>query len=798
MTRPTFPSPSLLLALLALFSAMIFLPAIALGQADSTPADPDPWPKTAAVGGTNYTLYTIYQPQVDSWDGYHFNGHAAVSVLPPGANDPTFGAVSFSATTKVDRQQRSVSFSDITLQNAAFPSTPDQAPNYTQALATLLAGGNSTMPLDRLQAALDIHTAEQQSQGVPLINDPPTFIFSQTPAVLVLIDGDPVWVPVAGTSLERVLNTRALILRDPSGAIYLHLFDGFLRASSLSGPWNTSVHVPAEVNQTADDLSSQQVVDLMTGPPDDSTGQAPTLANGQPEIYLATEPTELIVTDGTPNWVADQGSSLLYVDNTTANIFKDLNDQQTYILVSGRWFKAADFNGPWQYVDPANLPAEFAQIPATSAKENALASVPGTAQAQEALIADQVPQMAEVDPGDTSFTPDIDGDPTLVPIEDTSLYYVANSTYPIIKVADDAWYACRNGIWFTARALTAAWIVAHTVPPVVYSIPVSSPLHYVTYVRVYGVNGGKIWVGYTPGYYGTVVTPNGLVVYGTGYRYARFYRPAIWYPRPLTYGFGGALSWTPWTGWSYGFGFGWGFGATTIGSRAGWGWGVAPYWGALPYARASASVAGAGQFVAWGPAGWAATSDNIYRRWGSTAVVSHATMGYNAWTGDAWSSQVAHSYNSTTGRISAGQRGSVQNVYTGDYAKGGRVTTINPATGQQFSAGSMNVGRPGGSGVHVQGVNGNYYAEHNGNVYHNNNGAIQSYQNGSWTNVTDDARARDIQAQQSIRDAGNARAAAASSVDTWRAGGGPVGGGPVGGGPVGGGGFGGFHGGGHR
>jgi hypothetical protein len=72
---------------------------------------------------------------------------------------------------------------------------------------------------------------------------------------------------------------------------------------------------------------------------------------------------------------------------------------------------------------------------------------------------------------------------------------------------------------------------------VIYTIPTSSPLHYVTYVRVYGSTPTVVYVGYTPGYYGTVMTTDGVVVYGTGYYYPP-YVGAYWYPYPPTYGFG--------------------------------------------------------------------------------------------------------------------------------------------------------------------------------------------------------------------------------------------------------------------
>ena len=49
------------------------------------------------------------------------------------------------------------------------------------------------MPLDKLEAYLKILNAEKKGQAVPVRNEPPVFIFTQTPAILVSIEGDPVW-----------------------------------------------------------------------------------------------------------------------------------------------------------------------------------------------------------------------------------------------------------------------------------------------------------------------------------------------------------------------------------------------------------------------------------------------------------------------------------------------------------------------------------------------------------------------------------------------------------------------------
>ena len=79
---------------------------------------PDPWPKSAEAGGTKYTLY---QPQLDSWDNYVCRAHAAVSVLPAGSKDPIFGVVEISAVTIVDRPAQVVHLENIAITKATFP-----------------------------------------------------------------------------------------------------------------------------------------------------------------------------------------------------------------------------------------------------------------------------------------------------------------------------------------------------------------------------------------------------------------------------------------------------------------------------------------------------------------------------------------------------------------------------------------------------------------------------------------------------------------------------------------------------
>ena len=593
-----------------------------------------PWPRSVTSGSTTLT---IYEPQVDSWDGHALVARNAVGIQRAGQSEPTYGVVTLHALTLVNKSSRNVSLENIRLDGGDFPSARESNQDYMQLLRDNFPKTLDGLSLDRLQISLVV-PPEQLKGSAKLNNTPPKIIFSGTPAILVYVDGPPAYRPLAGTSLDRVINTRVLLLKDKSGQHYLHVADGYLTSPSLDGPWTVAANPPEGAAEAEKQAAASQTVDLLNTQAEGSSNPPPSLTkNPPPRIYVATQPTELIVFDGEPNFVPVNGTHLLYVANTTGNVFKLLNDQQMYVLISGRWFRAPSLDGPWQFVPATHLASDFANIPDNSPKENVKASVPGTQQATEALLANSIPDSAAMPRNTQMQPPQIDGPPELRPIGGTPLYYVANSGTPIIKVDDHTWYACENGVWYSATSINGPWPVADSVPAVIYTIPPSSPLHYLTYVRVYGANSDVVYSGYTPGYMGTEVE-DGVVVYGSGYYYSPWVG-TVWYGYPVSWGFGWGPCWTPWYDWCFAFGFGWGWYG---------GWGCSPWWGGWHH-HGLVATARPSSFT---------TARSIYPRTGRTMpgartiARSESRVGY------------ARAYNSRTGSMVAGQRATVQNVYT--------------------------------------------------------------------------------------------------------------------------------------
>jgi hypothetical protein len=523
--------------------------------------EPGGWPRIVKQG--DLTL-SIYQPQVESWKDDQLAATAAVSVRNASSGEMKYGVMHFTARTQLDKPAGQVTLDDYLVTRVEFPSDAANEASYQEALQKWAEGKTRTVDLARLEA--DVAAAQTRSPRVvpTLRNDPPAIILSTQPAVLVSIDGEPVLRPAEGEPwLKRIINTRALILRDDQdGVYYIALMGGWVVAPFLDSPWRFATTVPAELSRLRDRLAEENKIDPLVGRADENGNAPPQLTpEFVPRIYIVNQPTELLQTAGEPEFAPVEGTRLLYVSNSGNDIFLNTADQSYFIRLSGRWFRSESLDGQWEYVEGTRLPRDFSQIPASSPVARVLVSVPGTSPARESAIEATVPQTATVNRADASIRVDYDGKPQFKPIDGTNLNYATNTHTPVIEVTPDAFYAVENGVWFVSASPQGPWSVATSVPQSIYSIPPTSPLYYTTNVRVYGYTPDVVYEGYTPGYYGAYLSPVGTVVYGTGWAYPAYYG-SYWIGQPWSYGCGAGFGWTSGSGWwlSFGVGYGCGYG----------------------------------------------------------------------------------------------------------------------------------------------------------------------------------------------------------------------------------------------
>lgn len=507
------------------------------------------WPREIS----NNEQITIYQPDIESWQGNQLSERAAVSIQSAASAEPSYGVIWITARTEVDRANHLVTLEDIQIPRASFPGHPERSAEYLALLRKNAPSLVKHIALDRLQASLAVTQAESKRALAPALhNDAPEIIYSETPAILVLVDGQPVLRDTGTPNILRVINTRTLLLFDQGqGTYYLYMGDRWMEGKSTSGnirnvSWVFAKRVPSQLDQIRDSATTQKNVDLLNDP---NSALMQELQKGiMPKIYVSTRPASLIQTEGRPQLKPVSDTKLLYVENTGDTIFVNPADHNYYILLAGRWYRSRTLNGPWEHVSAKKLPSDFAKIPENHPKGLVLASVAGTPQAQEAAISNDIPQTATVNREQATLSVQYDGPPQFKPIEGTPLQYALNTSTPVIQVDPNSYYAVQNGIWFVATSPDGPWATATRVPAVIYSIPPSSPLYYVTFVHIYGATPEVVYVGYTPGYLNSYYCNEGVVVFGTGY----FYRPwigTVWIGPPVTFGFG--VFW--------GAGFGWAF-----------------------------------------------------------------------------------------------------------------------------------------------------------------------------------------------------------------------------------------------
>jgi len=492
------------------------------------------WPQeVVAEQGT----IIVYQPQPESFKGNQLSGRAAMALIPKGDDEQIFGTFWFEARVDTDRNSDTALVRDLRVTKVRWPESKDAGEQrFTAIVEAAIPDTGFEISHERLAASLA--TAELESRSLEkLNNDPPKIVFREKLAVLLSYDGQPIYADIDNSPYQRVVNAPIAVVRSKSGKHYVTNGKLWYQAESAMGPWTPTQTPPA---------------DLMKAMPeaDPDTPDWPT----PPEIVVATTPTELIVTDGAPQWTALEGGEVLYVTNTESPWLRDLPTGNMYLLLSGRWFRAKSNDGPWTFVPADELPAAFANIPPASDIGGLRTSVAGTPEAEEAVLDAQIPQTAAIS-RDATLTVEYEGKPEFEDIPGTAVAYAVNTATQVLKIKG-TYYAVDNGVWFTAAGATGPWTVADAIPSdEIKKIPPSSPVYNTSYVTVYESTPEVVYVGYTPGYLWSFPY-YGVPVYGSGWYYRPY--PGPWYyPRHPTWGFN--VGYNPWTGWNFGVSWSSGF-----------------------------------------------------------------------------------------------------------------------------------------------------------------------------------------------------------------------------------------------
>jgi hypothetical protein len=680
--------------------------------AATAPKEPDGgWPRdTTTPDGGNLRMF---QPQVSSWDGQHkIVLYAAMSYLQKGATKAELGTIKVEAETLVSTTERLVNFTNFKITETHFAGlSNDKLQQIVAHLTSLVVPQNGlVLGLDRVLARLDkSQIVAKNVAGVKA--DPPPIFYSGGPGMLVNIDGDPIWSPIMGNDLKFAVNTNwDLFQLAPKNELYVRYEKSWLTAADIKGPWTLVKKLPDAFKSIPADSNWTEVKAAV---PAKSLKEAEV-----PKVFVSTVPAEMISLEGTmPKYTAVAGTKLFWVSNTEGDVFRMGQTGLVYFLVSGRWFSAPDFTGPWTFATQT-LPDDFKKIPVSHPRSRVLASIPGTDQAIEAVLLAQIPQTARVSKS-TVKAPEVvyQGEPQFEPIEKTSVQRAVNTDKDIIKVGD-LYYMCFEGVWFMARSPQGPWTVTGSVPGQIYEIPISSPSHSVTYVTVEEDNDDAVVFATAAAYTGMMIA-FGCVVWGSGYYYPPYVRYGGYYPyyRPYYPTYGYRASYNPWTG-------AYSRGAVAYGPYGGAGVGARYNPRTGTYARGAA---------AYGPYGARGVAEGYNPRTGTYAQTRQGSNVYGSWgstavrRGDDWATSQR-----TTNRATGTTTRTTQTSNGGESVR---------KTGPNGSAGVARTG------------SGDVYAGRDGNVYRNEGDGWQKYDNGGWNDTPSATPQQREQAQQRADDA---------------------------------------------
>lgn len=519
------------------FSAIMLLSGLCLTAQNE-------WPREIPYQENGKII--IFQPQPESFEGNKLKSRSAISIREKAESEPIYGVIWSECVTETDRDTRQVTLESVKVTDARFPDSPavKDLEQFKKYIETEAPKWDLEISLDQLLTELE-HSTETKAEN--LNTAPPKIFYTEKPATLVLIDGEPKAKYDEAMKVDRIMNSPFLILEEKE-QYYLYAGGFWYTSAEVKKGWRHTDKLPKKVKKINKKIREKEK----------EIEASPNVKPKKPtEILVSTEPAELLHTDGPVAYGTIEGTSLLYVSNSESQIFKEVNSQDNYILISGRWYKSFGLDGPWTYVPADKLPADFAKIPEGSEKDVVLANVAGTKAAEEAVRDAQLPQTAKVDRKKAQTSLTYDGEPKFEPIKGTNLELAVNASTTVMRDGN-RYYLVDNGVWFVSNSAKGPWQVSEDRPEQVEQIPPESPAYNTRYVYVYESTPEYVYVGYTPGYLGCYVY-GPTIVYGTGYYYAPWYG-AYYYPHPWTYGFG--LYYNPYMGWGMSVGFvytvGWG------------------------------------------------------------------------------------------------------------------------------------------------------------------------------------------------------------------------------------------------
>ncbi len=239
-------------------------------------------------------------------------------------------------------------------------------------MATQLNGPwtfTSALPMSLIQLASDNHWAPVLKSAIPAQSWQtgvlPKIFYSTSPAEIILFKGTPAMSPIAGTNLTYATNTTNTVFYSNTTSLYYYLAAGrWFSAPGLNGPWTfATLDLPVDFVNIPTNSPAAGVLSSVPGTPEAADAVMIAQIPTKTTISPADAPPVNITYAGSPQYVAIEGTSLSYVENTNDKVIM-VSANQFYACVGGFWYVATNPQGPWALA--TSVPQVIYTIPSSS------------------------------------------------------------------------------------------------------------------------------------------------------------------------------------------------------------------------------------------------------------------------------------------------------------------------------------------------------------------------------------------------------------------------------------------------
>ncbi|MFL6280471.1 MAG: hypothetical protein ACJ731_10200, partial [Vicinamibacterales bacterium] len=192
----------------------------------------------------------------------------------------------------------------------------------------------------------------------------PKIFVSSMPAELILLTGEPIYVPVTGTTLSWVSNTESDVFRmGKTGLIYYLVAGRWFSSPDFTGPWTFATpSLTDDFKKIAVEHPRSRV--LASVPGTDQAAEAVLLAQIPQTARVSKKETKApdVAFQGDPQFAPIEKTTAQRAVNTDKDVFK-VGDQ-FYMCYQGVWFVGKSATGPWEVA--SSVPEQIYQIPPSS------------------------------------------------------------------------------------------------------------------------------------------------------------------------------------------------------------------------------------------------------------------------------------------------------------------------------------------------------------------------------------------------------------------------------------------------